>query len=294
MQLRVTPPTTAGLKEVIEYYLGQVQHAKEIDTHRVASALRGATPADVKTAIRRNAVVYAERANRDHVIEEDIYQGAWEAVLGIETPPPEPHSRDQRLVALHEAGHAIVAAALFPEMRVLLATIVPHAGTGQLGMTLGVVIPRLREERQSLPVDFMARRVIMSMAGREAAMQAGRPETGFLGDRVNIQHAIAGLIAEGAFGYEAAVRLGTGGPMGGMLAGLSEGTGKALHEFLERAEKLTRQILSENRESLEALADLLMEEGTVTAERIERFFDEHPVKPPASLSWLFTQEEENK
>jgi len=291
MQLRVTPPTTAGLKEVIEYYLGQVRHAEEIDTYRVASALRGATPADVKTAIRRNAVVYAERANRDHVIEEDIYQGAWEAVLGIETPPAEPHARDQRSVAMHEAGHAIALAALFPEQRVLLATIIPHAGTGRFSGALGMVIHGLREERQSLPVDYLARGVMVSMAGREAAALLGRPERGFLGDRRNIQGELLTLIAEGYFGYEASLLLDFGTSP---LTSMPKEAKEAIAKFLDNAAKMTRQILQRNQEALDAMTELLLREGTVTAETIEKFFREHSVTPPPSLSWLFTQEEENK
>lgn len=285
MQLRVTPPTKDGLKDVLVYYLAQVRHAPEIDVDRVASALRGAVPADVKTAVKRNAVVFAERAGRDHIIEEDIYEGAWEAVLGLEVPSPEPYQRDQKAIALHEAGHAIAAAALFPELMPLLVTIIPHAGTGRTGPILGVFVPRLRDERQSLPLDFLGRRIMLSMAGRESGVVMGRPEMGFLGDRQNIQNAVAALIAEGAFGYSMAVLSGGTAP-----ADLPQKAHEALNQFLENLKVQTQEILRQNKGALEDLADLLLTEGTLTAARLEQFFANHPIRPPDKLAWIWAQE----
>jgi len=285
--IRINPPSTKNLAEVVEYYLQKVRRERGIDPLTIARGMRGSTPADVKTTILRGATQRACLAEREYITIEDITKAWLETILGLESPEPEPHEGDQRAIAYHEAGHAIAVAALFPELVTVLATIIPHSGSGRIGPTLGVVIPRLVEERQGLPLDFLIRRVLVSMAGREAdALMTGRVGMGFGGDRQNIIMALAALITQGAAGYTASVmfQMGQFGPNFSTLPKkVKEGMDGVLEEFA----RMTREVLVTNRESLDALAELLLEEGTLTSERIEQFFDKHPVMPIKEFEWVW-------
>lgn len=267
-----------------------------IDTRRVAASLRGATPADIRTAVQRNAVLRALAEDRDRITESDILLGAWEAFLGVEMPEPEPYEADQYSTAAHEAGHIVACLALFPEMKPLLATIIPHAGTGRLGPTLGLVLPRLTRERQTLPLDFLHRRLLMSMAGREAGalLSNNRMGLGFLGDRRNMQGALASMIMEGAFGYPAALAFGPGMTGEPDFKSAGKETQERIDEMLVRYQRWTCELLEENREVLEKLTGLLLEEGTLDAARLEEFFDEYPVQPHKSVEELFEEAREHE
>jgi cell division protease FtsH len=277
-QWRIEPPSEVNLRQVIVYYLAKVEHSESIDVNRLAAVLRGATPAEVRTAIVKKATGKAELDGRDEINESDIYWGALEALIGLDAPTLEPNLGDQKAIAWHEAGHAILLTALFPELKGQLATIVPHTGTGRGGPTLGMVIPGFKEERQSLPTDFLMRRLLMSMAGREATSLLSKGTTrthmGFGGDRVNMQNALRGLIAEGAFGYSASLLAKSTDP----LEGLAKPTNRQVDRLLDYAAATTRRILRDNITALSALANLLLEQGTLTADRLEAFSAEYPIE----------------
>lgn len=285
--LRINPPSTENLAEVVEYYLQQVRREKDIDSKAVAQATRGSTPADIKTMLLRNAPKQACLDGRNHITREDIAHAWLETILGLENPEPEPHEGDQQAIAYHEAGHAIAVAALFPELVTVLATIIPHSGSGRIGPTLGAVIPRLVEERQGLPLDFLIRRVLVSMAGREAdALMTGRVGMGFGGDRRNIIMALAALIAEGAAGYTASVMFQMG-QFGPNFSTLPKKVKEGMDGVLKQFAKMTRELLELNRGSLDALSQLLLERGTLTSNDIEGFFEEHPVMAPKEFEWVW-------
>jgi len=282
-----------GLAEILAYYLAKVDHDETCDPAALASAMTGATPADVKVTVLRRATMAALLDNRDRISMGDIIQGYYKTILGTEHPVEDPHEWDARSVAYHEAGHAVMMRLLKPEQFAALISVVRHVG-GKLGGILGVVVPEFRQQRTTVPLDFLYRSILVSMAGRESAnLFMARDTLGFGGDRLNIQRALLHLIAEAAFGYPASFQL-QPNPIGGgyNISGLPKETLEQVGKTVEAFAKDTRLILEANQGPTAALADLLMQEGTIGAPQIEALFEQYPASMPETSRWcwLATQE----
>ncbi len=147
-----------------------------------------------------------------------------------------------------------------------------------------------------MPLDFLYRSILVSMAGREAAnLCMERETTGFGGDRRNVQRALLFLISEAAFGYPASFQL-QPNPMGGgyNISGLPKDTLEQIAKTVEAFAEDTKEILEANRGPIEALAALLRQEGTIGAPQIEALFEQHPVTMPETSRWRWLAEQEKE
>jgi cell division protease FtsH len=293
---QINPPRTdKGLAEIIAYYLGMVKHEDDFGPEDLVNIFRGSTPADIKVTIKRIATSTAVREGCDMVSRQHVEMALIEALLGLEDPLDDPLEEDLTHTAYHEAGHLIAVLALYNRENELVpafATIVPHTGTGQLGRVLGVVVPRLVRPRDSVPMHFFERSIMVSMAGREGEfLGTGQYGMGFGGDRVNIQRSLLALVMNCAIGYPASLLL-TPGAQGYSLTGLPKSAQEKLEPWINAFVTRTQALLQANKVPHRVMTDLLLEHGTITAVQLEQFVEDHALVVPPDVKALWAKKED--
>ena len=117
--IKIDLPTVEGLKDVAAYYLDHhkhpsgvcgVVHSGLLTPDAIAKSAAGRTPADIKY-ILNSAIQTAHREGRKEVTLEDWMDALAEGVLGSRNPLPL-DDEQRKLLATHEAGHAIVMLAV--------------------------------------------------------------------------------------------------------------------------------------------------------------------------------------
>jgi cell division protease FtsH len=175
-QIRVDLPDLVGREEILRIHAGQVSLAAGVDLATVARITPGFSGADLANVVNEAALLAARRG-KDAVDSGDFDEAIERVVAGSErrTRAMNPHEKD--VVAVHEAGHALVASLLPGVDPVHKVTIVPR------GQALGYTWQRPTEDRYLLTEGELLARLAVLLGGRAAeALTFGEISTGAADD----------------------------------------------------------------------------------------------------------------
>jgi ATP-dependent Zn protease len=255
-------PPRADRVEIAEYYLGKKRHDPSLTAAYVADLTGGYTPVRIEKLLDE-ALVVALRNGRQQMNHMDVVSAQLVTEIGVSHDVGY-HPEERRRVAVHEAGHALVAALTGRDVK--LASILRRAGS------LGLVAHGEAEERflktPTEATDLMA----VALAGRAAEIQEfGEASSGIASDL-----AVATTIAAQLVGV-----LGAGGSLlsleAAQLAGAGNLVAKVLHdekararadEFMNSAADRAACAVLEHRRALLALADALCEQDELGGDEV--------------------------
>ncbi len=193
--IEVGIPDRRGRKEIIQYYLDKIETDDSVEVEAIVADTSGYTPAQVMSAITKDAVRLALFDGRDAVSQRDIDLAFQEQAMGLENPIEEWDAEQRRQVAYHEAGHAIAVHYLMPDVRIVRTTIVRRAGA------LGYVHHAQTTEIHAAPLSRWIKMIMVSLAGDAATnILYGEPWTGTGGDYANVRNVLWALARNGYFG----------------------------------------------------------------------------------------------
>ncbi len=197
--IEVGKPDRTGRREIVEYYLHKIKTDESVDVEAIVADTANYTPAQIMSAITKDAVRLALFDGRERVSQRDIDLAFQEQAMGLENPIDDWEEDQRRKTAYHEAGHAIAFHALMPEMRIVRATIIRRSGS------LGYVLPASNFEIYSYPMNRIVRNVLVSMAGDVAVKiltgeQWSGAAGGFGSDFSQVRRSLWVLAAHGFFG----------------------------------------------------------------------------------------------
>lgn len=240
-QFRIDPPDTDGLAGIMRSHLGA--DCPDADLVGLARLMPGATGADV-TGVIRTARRHARNDNRP-LTAADLKA----AILPADDRSPD----DIQHVAIHEAGHAIVAVTLGFEV-----TTVSIKGAGSAGgctdMTISPVSTR----------EAIERRVMVLLAGRAANAAFGSlPDTGALSDLAEATRLLGAASAAFGLGDAFVVRARPDDVRG--LVARDRALADTIEVDLQRLMRRTEVMVNGNRRSIETLADLLIDKRVLDA-----------------------------
>jgi len=113
-QVVIDLPDYEGRKAILSVHLKRVKHVPEIDVDRVARATPGYSGADL-AAIVNEAAIMAVLDRREQIAMADLDEAREKVIFGRQKRSRKMEEEDRKIVAFHEAGHAIVAA-FIPEV----------------------------------------------------------------------------------------------------------------------------------------------------------------------------------
>lgn len=240
----VDVPDKTGRREIVQYYLDKIQHDETVDVEAIVADTNKATPARIMSAITKDAVRIALFAGRSRVSQHDIDLAFQEQYFGIENPIEELELDQRRVLAYHEAGHAIVQHYIMPDQRIVRVSIIRRGGA------FGYVLPVDVKEWHIIPLRRYILNILVAMAGRAS-------EIAFFGERFN---SVGGDYAMIRANIWTLYVTGMFGPPLNPTAMLSDKEReRIIDRYWKALEARTEQILRDHAEEVHAVVNALLE-----------------------------------
>ena len=273
-QIMVDLPDRTGRFEILTIHVGIVALGKDVNLEAVAQMTPGFSGADLANLVNEAALL-ASRHGKEAVDMADFDMAFERIVAGSERRTRTITPNEKRVIAVHEAGHALLAS-LTPEAdKVHKVTIVPR------GRALGYTMQLPTHDRFLLGQRELETRLTILVGGRVAEMLVfGEASTGAADDLTHATDMARRMVTE--FGMSiilGPVRLAAGtqanylGQQYSLDTRVSPETATLVdmetRRILEEAVDEARSILESNRTALDSLANLLCEQETVNGAQIE-------------------------
>jgi len=269
-QVLVDRPDRAGRIAILQVHVKKVKLAPGVQLEQVAALTPGFTGADLANLVNEAALV-ATRRGAAEISLEDFNAGVERIIAGLEKKNRVLNPREREVVAHHELGHALVAAALPGTDPVHKISIIPR-GIGALGYT----IQRPTEDRYLMTREELEAKMAVLLGGRAAEhLVYGHFSTGAaddLGRASEIARSMVtryGMAGLGPVSYQSEPE-GFLGQVTGTRRLYSEETAReidlAVRELLDGAFRRARSLLRANQPVLEEGARTLLARETLTGD----------------------------
>ena len=277
-QIVVSAPDVKAREQILEVHARKKRISEDIDLKTIAKNTSGFTGADLENVLNEAALLAARR-DRKEINMQDIEDAMVKVTMGPEKKTRVRSEKENKLVAYHEAGHAVVSRFLPTQDAVHQISIVPR------GMAGGYTMYRPSEDKNFMSKSEMEETIISLLGGRVSeALILDDISTGASND---IERATK-IAREMVTKYGMSERLGTitfGSGQEEVFLGrdfaqqrnFSEETAGIIDEevkkIIDRAYNAARQILNENIDKLHIVASILLEKEKIDGEEFEAIFN---------------------
>ena len=281
----VDKPNLQGRLDTLKVHTRKIRLSDDVDLRKIAQATAGAVGADLANLVNE-AALRAVRKGRQLVNQEDLLVSFETVIAGTEKKNTVLTDMEKRLVAYHEAGHALVAALEKHSQPVSKITIVPHT-SGALGYTM-----QMPEEEKYLSTAEELRTELRTLVGGRAAEQVvfGVQTTGAAND---IQRATAlarNMVTQYGmsekFGLMSTASVENQYLDGQAYMDCSQETAaevdKEVMEILQKAYADAKRILTENRGLLDEISEFLLVKETITGDELMAYVNADKNALPAA------------
>ena len=195
--IQVDRPDRVGRRAIIEGYLSKIKHDPEqVDVDGIVADTPRATPAQIMSAVTKDAVRRALFAGRSLVIQEDVDQAIQEQLVGMANPVREMDPLQLRQVAYHESGHALIQHYVMPDQRISRVSIIRRARG-----IMGYVLPVDTVEIYGQPLRRIVADIMVALAGHVCVkLFLGEYWTGAYSDYQQARNNFRHLAVLGYFG----------------------------------------------------------------------------------------------
>jgi cell division protease FtsH len=288
-QVTIPLPNVSERAAILAVHCKDKKLAPDVDLNAVARGTPGFSGADLAN-LANEAAINAVRDGRDVLTADDFGTARDRIILGRREGSNVLLPEEKRAVAVHESGHAMVAALSEHADPVAKVTILPA------GQTLGVTEQLPLVERHMYGEDYLHDSLAVRLGGRAAELVViGQGSTGAANDLAGATDLAVKMVREfglsdklGPIGYPegGSVFLGGGGPPMSSRP-FAEATQAEIDEevsrLLREAEQRAIELLKVHRPELDALVSLLLEKETVDGSDVYRLAgrpDRSAVIPP--------------
>ena len=160
-EIFVGKPDSKGREEILKVHARDKRLAEDVDLHEIAMTTQGFTGADLQNLLNEAAIL-ATRAQRPVIAESDISEAMMKVIAGPEKRSRVRNLREQRIIAYHEAGHAVARFYLETADPVRHITIIPR------GQSLGTTWSQPVEESNLMSRNEMFEHIVVLLGGRAA------------------------------------------------------------------------------------------------------------------------------
>jgi cell division protease FtsH len=273
-QVLVAPPDRDGREAILRSHAKGKPLGPDLDLTDVARKTTGMTGAQLANSLNEAAII-AGRAGRAAVAREDLDEALLRQSVGSQQAR-RLSAKERRIVAYHEAGHALCRKLLGLDPPEILS-IVPR------GPALGFVGHSPQEDSYLKSRDELLDEVVTLLGGRAAEEEVmGESYSGAVDDLNRVQLVCKQMVAEFGMG----VALDHDGPPPIALPtgdyAVSDSTRRevdvASMTLAREAYRRARALLAANRECLDALAANALERETLTREELDEIFAAHELR----------------
>ena len=297
-QIYVGAPDAKGRAEILKVHTKDKRLDSSVNLNTLALATSGFTGADLSNLVNEAAIL-AARNNRPVISMADLDEAMMKVVAGPEKRSRVRLQKDQRLTAIHEAGHAVAMYHLPTHDPVRQITVIPR------GQALGLTWSSPREDSTHLTRNEMYEQIVALLGGRVAeALFVGDISTGASSDIDRATKLARDMVAR----YGMCEKLGTVSYLSGgeVFIGRDYGTTKSYSEqvagtideevklLIDKAYRHCEQILTDDKEKLMQVVDFLMERETMSGTQFADCMEGREIGEASSTSLFDAFAEEKK
>jgi AFG3 family protein len=277
-------PNLTERKAIFNVHLKPLVLAQEVDVDLLASQTPGFSGADIAN-ICNEAALIAARLNKEQVDKQDFMNAIDRIIAGLEKKSKIISPQEKKVIAYHEAGHALVSWMLPHIDSLVKVSIIPR------GKSLGAAWYR-PEERQLKNQRELKESLCVALAGRAAEeIIIGEVSSGALDDLEKVTKQAYAMVAY--YGFDS--KLGnisfydsSGRQDSALQKPYSEDTGKIIDEevrkLIAESYQIAKDILITKKEYLIALAELLLKKEIIYKADIEAILGERKPNPMELIS----------
>jgi cell division protease FtsH len=281
-QVFVPPPDLKGREEILTVHTRGKPLSQDIDLHRVAQHTSGLTGADLAN-LCNEAAIQAGRNKRPFIAQSDFDNAFERVVAGLQSRKVIT-DHEKRVVAWHEAGHALASELLPTVDKVQKVSIVPRGKA--LGYTLNLPQEdRYLKSRQEL-VDYMK----VLLGGRVAEqITFGRVTTGASDDLAKVTVIARSMVYE--YGMGTSIRSHQVPANDWNVSEMMrQRRDEEVNEIAEEAYRGAHRLIDDHRDLLDEIANKLLDDevidqweiAAIMADHSETALSPEPIREPAN------------
>ena len=282
-QVYVGLPDIRGREQILKVHMRKVPLDENVNASVIARGTPGFSGADLANLVNE-AALFAARGNRRLVTMEEFERARDKIMMGAERKSMVMSEKEKIMTAYHEAGHAIIGFLMPEHDPVHKVTIIPR------GRALGLTQYLPEDDKHSYSRRYLLGRISSAYGGRIAEELTGGLDAVSTGAQSDIEHAtnmarnmvtkwgLSEKLGPLHYGEDEGQYPGTARPnySGDTSKTIDEEIRRIIDECYSKAE----QILTENRDILEAMKDALMEYETIDNDQVDDLMARRKVRPP--------------
>ena len=287
-QIQVNRPDVKGREEILKVHAKNKRMDESVNLHTIARSTAGFTGADLSNLLNEAAIL-AARNNRPAFTMEDVDEAMMKILAGPAKKSHVASRRDLKTTAIHEAGHAVAMYRLPTHDPVRHITIVPR------GRSLGATWSLPKDDSSNMTRNEMYEQIVALLGGRAA-------EELFLGDisvgASNDIERASKLAKDMVARYGMSEKIGTVSYLddGEVFIGRDYQNTKSYSEqvagtidqevktLIDRAYDQCRDILKKDSDKLQALADYLLANESITGQQFANLMEGKPLGEASTTS----------
>ncbi len=270
-------PDVRGREAILKVHIKGKPLAPDIDLSVLARATPGFVGADIENLVNEAAILAARR-NRKTIGQSEFEQSIERVIAGPERKSRLISAEEKRIIAYHEAGHAVVINCLPEADPVQKVSIIPR------GMAAGYTLSLPEDDRTLMSRKKLVAEMIGLLGGRAAESLVFDDITSGASNDIERVTKLARTMV---------TRLGMSSELGPMVYGqkeeliflgreiseqrdyseaVAEKIDKEVRELVESAYESAKKFLTDNRDKLDAVANRLLEVETISRDEFEKIF----------------------
>jgi len=266
-QIFVSPPDVGGRAAILEVHTRN-KPLGDVDLELTARQTSGLTGADLAN-LANEAAIFAARAHRDRIEQQDFDAALERVVAGMQSRRTL-NDHERRVVAFHEAGHALCAEVLPAVNRVHKISIVPR------GRALGYTLNLPEEDRYLKTREELLDYMTVLLGGRAAEeIVFGAITTGASDDLRRVAEISRAMVHEYAMGTSI-TSLQVSAEGGAVSDRTRELRDSEQQHLTDEAMRGAARLITEHRDKLDALAGALLRNEVLERADIDRIMDGVP------------------
>ena len=279
-QIYINAPDVKGREAILKVHAKNKQLAEDVDLKVLAKRTPGFTGADLQNLLNESALL-AARDNKTKISMSDVDNSIDRVIAGVEKKSKVLTDEDKELTSYHEVGHALIDKLLKDANELHKVSIIPR------GMALGVTWTRPKDEKVHVSKAKLLAKITVSLGGRaaeEIVYGADKVSTGASQDLINVTNIARKMVT--AWGMSD--KLGTmayGKNEDNVFMGRDFGhqrdyseqvayeIDKEIKHIVDDRYAIAKNLLSENRDMLEAISRELLDKETLDEKEFEEIMN---------------------
>ncbi|WP_428236114.1 ATP-dependent zinc metalloprotease FtsH [Gracilimonas sp.] len=277
-RITVNLPKQSARHEILKIHAKGKPFAEDVDLEQIARSTPGFSGADLENLLNE-ASLYAGRNKRKEIVMDDIDQARDKVLMGLERDGITIDDDEKKMLAYHEAGHALVAAILPHSDPIHKVTIIPR------GKAMGVTQQLPEKEKYIYKREYLLDRLAVIMGGRAAedlifetstsGAQDDLKQVAKLSRKMVLDLGMSDRFGHVSFGSEEQEVF-----LGRDMSRQREYSDSTAREIDEEVQKISEEAfnralntLKENHEVLDKVANLLLKKEEISGKEVDELLE---------------------